>query len=108
MNLFLLQFLSLVFSQLSSSIDSYVAQAKPAKMLLFDSWFDQHRGVIALFKIVDGEVKKGDFIASYHTGAKCVADELFISLGSSVTILCFVCYSGNVAVFNVIAVSRST
>ena len=48
---------------------------KPARMLLFDSWFDQHRGVIAVFKIVEGELKKGDFIASYHSGAKYEVSE---------------------------------
>jgi GTP-binding protein LepA len=49
---------------------------RPARMLLFDSWFDQHRGVIAVFKIVDGELKRGDFIASYHSGAKYEVSEL--------------------------------
>lgn len=35
------------------------AALTPARMLLFDSWFDQHRGVITLFKVVDGELKQG-------------------------------------------------
>ena len=38
------------------------------RALLFDSWFDGHRGVIALLNIVEGEFKVGDWIASYHSG----------------------------------------
>jgi translation elongation factor EF-4 len=48
----------------------------PARMLLFDSWFDQHRGVVTLFKMVDGELKKGDFIASFHSGNKYEVTEI--------------------------------
>jgi translation factor GUF1, mitochondrial len=41
---------------------------KPLKALLFDSWFDEYRGVICLIEIIDGFVRKGDKIASAHTG----------------------------------------
>lgn len=37
---------------------------KPLKALLFDSWFDAHKGVVCLVKIIDGEMKKGT--ASCH------------------------------------------
>jgi elongation factor 4 len=41
---------------------------KPFKGLLFDSWFDEYRGVICLIEVVDGSIKKGDHITAAHTG----------------------------------------
>lgn len=35
---------------------------KPLKALLFDSWFDEYRGVVCLLAIKDGIIKKGDQI----------------------------------------------
>ena len=32
---------------------------KPLRMLLFDSWYNQYRGVICLIAVVDGSVKRG-------------------------------------------------
>ncbi len=43
---------------------------KPFKALLFDSWFDEYRGVICLIEIIDGVLKKGDRITSAHSGQK--------------------------------------
>ncbi|KAN0066460.1 Translation factor guf1 mitochondrial [Thecaphora frezii] len=40
------------------------------RALVFDSWYDQYRGVVSLVSIADGAVKKGDRIASSHTGKK--------------------------------------
>ena len=37
---------------------------KHLRALLFDSWFDQYRGVICLLAIVEGEIKKGIHIFS--------------------------------------------
>ena len=40
---------------------------KPLKALLFDSWFDEYRGVICLIEVVDGAIKKGDRITAAGT-----------------------------------------
>lgn len=42
-------------------------EGKPFKGLLFDSWYDEYRGVICLIEIIDGMVKKGDLIVSANT-----------------------------------------
>ncbi|MBD3273627.1 elongation factor 4 [Candidatus Dependentiae bacterium] len=41
---------------------------EPLKVLLFDSWYDEYRGVICLIEIVNGSIKKGDKITSAHSG----------------------------------------
>jgi elongation factor 4 len=38
------------------------------KALLFDSWYDEYRGVVCLVEIIDGSVIKGDHIVSSNTG----------------------------------------
>jgi elongation factor 4 len=39
-----------------------VSEDKPLKALLFDSWFDEYRGIICLIAVHDGVIKKGDKI----------------------------------------------
>jgi GTP-binding protein LepA len=40
----------------------------PLKALIFDSEFDQHRGVIAYVRVFQGQVKRGDAIKMMHSG----------------------------------------
>lgn len=40
----------------------------PTKALLFDSWYDEYKGVISLIAIQDGSVKKGDYITLAQSG----------------------------------------
>ncbi|HCG05210.1 MAG TPA: elongation factor 4, partial [Desulfovibrio sp.] len=39
----------------------------PLKALIFDSWYDSYQGVVVLFRIVDGVLRKGDRIKLFAT-----------------------------------------
>ncbi len=41
----------------------HVSADKPLRALLFDSWFDEYRGVVCLIALHDGTIKKGDIIS---------------------------------------------
>lgn len=46
------------------------------KALIFDSVFNPFRGIIAYFRIFDGEIKKGDHVKFINTGKQYYADEI--------------------------------
>ncbi len=48
----------------------------PARALIFDSEFDQYRGVIAYVRMVDGELRKGSAIRAMQTGTEAEVDEI--------------------------------
>jgi GTP-binding protein LepA len=48
----------------------------PLQALIFDSVFNSFRGIIAYFKILSGEIKKGDMVKFVNTGKKYDADEI--------------------------------
>ena len=48
----------------------------PLQALIFDSVFNPFRGIIAYFKIVNGRLKKGDFVKFVNTGKQYNADEI--------------------------------
>lgn len=43
---------------------------KPFRALIFDSYYDSYRGVIVFFRVVDGQVKKGDKIRFMNSAAE--------------------------------------
>ena len=48
----------------------------PLKALIFDSEFNSFRGIIAYFRVLDGELKKGQHVKFVNTGKDYLADEV--------------------------------
>lgn len=48
----------------------------PTRSLIFDSYFDDYRGVILYTRSIDGQIKKGDTIDMMATGASGIALEV--------------------------------
>ncbi len=49
---------------------------RPTRSLIFDSYYDDYRGVILYTRVVDGSIKKGDTIEMLATGAHGLALEV--------------------------------
>ena len=49
---------------------------KPAKALIYDSWFDNYLGALALVRVYDGEISKNDEILVMGTGKKHIVLDL--------------------------------
>jgi GTP-binding protein LepA len=49
---------------------------KPTRGLIFDSYYDDYRGVILYMRVMDGTIKKGDTIEMLATGANGIALEV--------------------------------
>jgi GTP-binding protein LepA len=50
----------------------------PLKALVFDSVFNSFRGIIAYYRVMDGEIRKGDHVKFNATGKDYLADEVGI------------------------------
>jgi GTP-binding protein LepA len=48
----------------------------PARALIFDSVFDQYRGVVAYVRVVDGAFSKGEAVRAMQAGTRAAIDEL--------------------------------
>ncbi len=53
----------------------------PLQALIFDSYFNPFRGVVAYFRVYNGTLKKGDKVKFAHTGKTYEADEVGILRG---------------------------
>lgn len=49
---------------------------QPTRALIFDSYYDDYRGVILYMRVIDGEIKKGDMIEMLATSASGLALEV--------------------------------
>jgi len=48
----------------------------PLQALIFDSVFNSFRGIVAYFKVVNGEIRKGDRVKFFATEKQYIADEV--------------------------------
>ncbi|CAN5347211.1 translation elongation factor 4 [soil metagenome] len=51
----------------------------PLKALIFDSWYDSYRGVIVLFRVIEGTIKKGTKIRFFNTGREYQVETLGVN-----------------------------
>jgi GTP-binding protein LepA len=48
----------------------------PLRALLFDSWYDSYRGAVAMLRVIDGTLKKGDKVRFLSTGTDYEVTEM--------------------------------
>lgn len=51
----------------------------PLKALIFDSWYDSYRGVIVLFRVIDGKIRKGTKIKFFNTGREYLVETVGVN-----------------------------
>ncbi len=54
-------------------------QNAPLKALIFDSWYDSYRGVVVLFRIMEGTIKKKMKIKLFNTGREYLIETLGVN-----------------------------
>lgn len=53
------------------------------RLLVFDSFYDNYRGVIAMFRVVDGSISKGQKIRFKASGKEFIVEEIGIMVAST-------------------------
>ncbi len=53
-----------------------IKEEKKIFALIFDSYYDQHRGVVAFVRVFHGQLKKGDKVKLYHSQKEFTIDEV--------------------------------
>lgn len=48
----------------------------PLKALIFDSWYDSYRGVVVLFRVIEGTIKKKMKVRLFNTGREYLIETL--------------------------------
>jgi len=56
------------------------------RALIFDSWFDEYRGVIALVRVVDGTMMSGSRVKMVATGVEADAEEVGVKAPESIVL----------------------
>ncbi len=51
----------------------------PLRALIFDSWYDSYRGVIVLFRVIEGKIKKGTKMRLINTGREYLIETLGVN-----------------------------
>jgi len=51
----------------------------PLKALIFDSWYDAYRGVIVLFRVIDGSIRPGMKIRFFNTGRDYLVEAIGVN-----------------------------
>jgi GTP-binding protein LepA len=51
----------------------------PLKALIFDSWYDSYRGVIVLFRVIEGTIKRGTKIRFFNTGREYLVETIGVN-----------------------------
>ncbi len=51
----------------------------PLKALIFDSWYDSYRGVIVLFRVIDGTIQKGTKMKFFNTGREYLIETIGVN-----------------------------
>src|SRR4051812_11543126 len=61
-------------------------RSAPLKALIFDSWYDSYRGVIVLFRVIDGTLKKGTKIRFFNGGREYLVETIGVNRPRPTTI----------------------